>query len=308
MLMHMRETSLSIQPTPRERHEPALELLFSALPPDERVAQMAMTLGALRSGKLTSETLLEAVRGEEVVGAIWTCDLGGHASLVWPPQLAAGEDELAATRLLEAAQSQMRTRGVQLATAFLADHDSPDAQKLLRFGFRRAAEISYLASERSRFPAHPPAPHLEFEPFRDSQQPRLAALVERTYEQTLDCPALNGARNIDDVLEGYRQTGVYAPRRWLFVRQDNIDVGCLLLADHPQHDQWELVYMGVAPEYRGQGIGLDVTRHAQWLTNCAARARLVLAVDAANLPAAQGYIAAGFRQWDRRIVLIKRLA
>ena len=64
----------------------------------------------------------------------------------------------------------------------------------------------------------------------------------------------------EEVLSGYRTTGVFDPQRWLLVRQDGEDVGCLLLADHPTSSQWELVYMGLVPEVRGRGLGIELVR------------------------------------------------
>ena len=65
--------------------------------------------------------------------------------------------------------------------------------------------------------------------------------------------------------------------------------------------------MGVAPEARGQGIGLEITRQAQWLAAREHAERLVLAVDAANQPAIDVYAAAGFTGWDRRSVFVHML-
>ena len=105
-------------------------------------------------------------------------------------------------------------------------------------------------------------------------------LVERTYEGTLDCTALNGVRDIDDVINGYQATGVFRPENWLFVRSGGQDVGVLLLADHPQARHWELMYMGLVPEVRGRGWGRQIARYAQWLAprracraNCCGRRR-----------------------------------
>jgi len=131
-------------------------------------------------------------------------------------------------------------------------------------------------------------------------------VLEATYEQTLDCPVLNGVRQIEDVLVGYRSTGAFSPDYWLIVRHGGKDVGCLLLADHPQHDNIELVYMGVMSSLRGRGWGIQITRQAQWLTRRAGRRRLVLAVDAANTPAVRMYAEAGFQTWDRRSVYLRR--
>jgi ribosomal protein S18 acetylase RimI-like enzyme len=170
-------------------------------------------------------------------------------------------------------------------------------------GFEPLAELLYLVSGRDDFPRARPTSDLEFEPYSAAGHDRLARVVEATYEGTLDCPQLDGVRQIDDILAGYRSTGVFAPSRWLLVRNGARDVGCLLLADHPNEENWELVYMGLVPSARGNGWGKDVTRHAQWLTGQAGRARLVLAVDAANKPAIRTYLELGFRRWDRRRVL-----
>ena len=78
------------------------------------------------------------------------------------------------------------------------------------------------------------------------------------------------------------------------------------LSDYPEYDNWELVYMGVAPWARGKGWGIEIVRYAEWRTAQAGRKRLVLAVDAANRPGIAMYTAAGFQAWDRRVVWLKR--
>ena len=60
---------------------------------------------------------------------------------------------------------------------------------------------------------------------------------------------------------------------------------------------------GVDPFRPGQGLGVEISRYAQWLTHRAGRSRLVVAVDMANTPAICMYRAAGFEVWDRRTVL-----
>jgi ribosomal protein S18 acetylase RimI-like enzyme len=269
---------------------------------------MAVTLGALAAGKASTAGLLEAVAAGQTVGAVWASPLGGKAALVWPTQVAAGRPKQLHLDLLAAIDDWMRRHGLRLATAFLTDERGAEAEQFLLAGYKRAAEVLYLASQRSDFPADAPRTELTFGPFDESQLARLTALVEQTYEGTLDCPLLNGARQTSDVIESYRATGVYDPSRWLLLTHQGRDVGCLLLADHPQQNQWELVYMGLVPAARGKTWGMQITRHAQWLARQAGRSALVLAVDAANAPALRAYTQAGFRTWDRRFVLLKQIA
>jgi hypothetical protein len=143
---------------------------------------------------------------------------------------------------------------------------------------------------------------LRFEPLDAHNEPRLHRVVEQSYHGTRDCPTLNGVQPIADVLEGYRATGEHRPEHWLLVCHGEDDVGCLLLADHPRHENLELVYMGVLPDWRGRGWGLEIVRHAQRIARRLKRERLVLAVDAENRPALAMYASAGLRAWERREV------
>ena len=122
-----------------------------------------------------------------------------------------------------------------------------------------------MVSLASGFPDTEPATRLELESYAESQAPRLAALVEQTYEATRDCPAMNGMRQMADVLAGYRAAGTFDPGRWFFLHCGGRDVGCLLLTDHPEHKQWELVYVGLVTGVRGQGLGIEAVRRAQFL-------------------------------------------
>jgi len=100
---------------------------------------------------------------------------------------------------------------------------------------------------------------------------------------------MNGKRQMDDVLDGYRATGVFQPENWLIVEREGRDVGVLLLAEDPAAALFELVYMGLVPEARGKGFGAQVARHAVRLAGKANAERVVLAVDAANSPALAMY-------------------
>jgi ribosomal protein S18 acetylase RimI-like enzyme len=177
-----------------------------------------------------------------------------------------------------------------------------DMNFLTRCGFAELAELRYLVCFEEEFPESCPEGPLEFEVYREESYDRLKRVVAATYEGTLDCPGLNGVQRVEDVLAGYRATGVFDPARWLLVRHQGVDVGCLLLADHPDQDNMELVYMGVVSGYRGRGWGSAIARYAQWLTRLAGRPKLVAAVDTANGPGVEMYAGAGFEVWDRRRV------
>ena len=118
---------------------------------------------------------------------------------------------------------------------------------------------------------------------------------------------MNGVRNVDDVLQGYRATGHFNPERWFIVRHQGEEIGCLILTDYPEHATWELIYMGLLPAARGRGWGLGIVRHALWL---AGRHRETVSCwpwTRPIEPALRMYAAAGFQEWDRTSVYVRVL-
>jgi mycothiol synthase len=294
-----------IGPVPPEEQTGALRLVFSRLTEEARQRQLE-TLGVgIAAAGLRFPELLGAYRRGRLVGAVFSQVQPGRTAAFWPPQVVASEAATTAAKLLETACDRLARQEVCMAQALLETDTSPDVATLLKGGFERLAKLFYLVSPENEFPNHPPPGPLDFAQYGPSNHERLARVVEATYRETLDCPRLNGVRDIEDVLSGYRATGVFDPHRWLIVRHDDREVGCLLLADHPKDGSYELVYMGLVDSARGRGWGMLIARQAQWRTRQAGRTRLVLAVDAANQPALKIYSAVGFRAWDRRSAYVK---
>lgn len=135
-------------------------------------------------------------------------------------------------------------------------------------------------------------------------EPLLREALERSYEQTLDCPELCGLRDTSDVLESHRLAGEYDPKLWHLIFKHERPVGCAIYTPHPHVGTMELVYLGLAPEVRGIGLGSTLLK----LGIRAARERgattLTCAVDARNLPAIALYSRIGMRTTARRIAFI----
>jgi len=297
---------LTIGPAPPERVQQALWLVLGEMPQEDRSAATRLLLDETRRGGPSLDGLLEARRCRRSVGAVLFQVQAGGIAVVWPPRLVRGEPLDTAESLLDAATTRLAEKPVAAAHVLLPQVTQSDDRLLRGAGFAPVAELLYLAICCESFPSSAPAGPLEFEAYGEARHGRLARVVEATYRDTLDCPGLDDGRPIEDILAGYRATGVFSPDRWLIVRHDRRDVGCLLLADHPTAENMELVYMGLVPSARGHGWGTQIARHAQWLAGEAGRRRLVLAVDAANGPALRSYGAAGFEAWDRRQVYFRR--
>lgn len=258
-------------------------------------------------GHMSLDRLLVAQRRGELVGASWANLTAGRCAAIWVPRLVEGEMETAASHLLGVLQEGLVRDGVYLAQALLAPNDRLGANRLSRHGFRKAADLEYLAcSTATCSQSLGPSP-LSFEPYRPHLHGRFAEVVELTYQGTRDCPDLNGLRDTQDVLDGYMHTGQFHPDHWLLAQHQQAGVGCLLLADHKQHKQLELVYMGLIPSARGFGWGRLLVLQAQRIAGELGRQRVVLAVDANNRPAIDIYAAAGFVRCDQWQVFIKDL-
>jgi ribosomal protein S18 acetylase RimI-like enzyme len=268
--------------------------------------QWHSVLDGLAGGQLATAGLIEASSAspaEALLGVIWIQRQDGRvANLLMPIMASAAAQQQTdgiARELLEQAVHVAAAGGARLVQALLETDAEASAEQIRLAGFQQVAELLYLVSTPESFPTAPPIDELEFEPWSAAANDRLEAVVERSYVGTRDCPRLNGVRLTSEVLAGYRSIGPFDPARWLLVRHSGEDVGCLLLTEHPQ-GIWELAYMGLTPEARGRGWGLELTRHGQWLARQAGASRFVLAVDVNNAPALRAYAACGLVCWDRR--------
>src|SRR5262245_988980 len=165
------------------------------------------------------------------VGSVLADHLSGRAGAIWPPRVSdeSSMPRATADRLVSRAIEYLWAHGTSIVQAQLENQTGDDAQVLRAAGFEPFCELMYLASEEAEFPSDPPAPRLRFEPYSRANHARMVRVVEETYRDTLDCPRLNGLRDVEDVLEGYKATGEFDPSRWFIVRSEGRDVGCLLL-------------------------------------------------------------------------------
>lgn len=304
----------------------ALERVFGRLPQPARNLQIAEALAEIERTGGDGQIVLIARRDGNPVGAVWAQIQPGNVTSLWPPGLASSEPAATAAALVDLAVSKAAQAGARLVQSLLETTAKSSAQCLLQCGFKKTTDLLYLVSPLAKLPDSKPSSELVFEPLdtvaaTDPKLIRLAKIIQRTYEGTKDCPAVQGVRSADEVLTSYRGVGEFDPSRWFIVCDPNTnhDIGCLLLTEYRQVQNWELVYMGIVPEVRGRHLGLEIVRQAQWLAREANRReeiktaensaiqRVVVAVDAANTPAVAMYLAANFEVWDRRSVFLREI-
>ncbi len=328
-------TSLEIIPCPPDDQRAALELVLSAVAPEQRGAILAGLQPLAEQGVDVFSALVIARQGEQLVGAAWLQPLVGQTGTLWPATLAhegSPSDSVSPSTVSSSSLRQSLAQAALLATkerlpvelvqAMLESPDDPFAADLLAIGFTQLADLLYLmravprnAGTGEKIPndellqekAAEKAPLQLVSPALDDREV-FERLLLASYEQTLDCPALDGLRDIADTIAGYLAVGSYDPSLWFIAHWQGEPAGVLLLSPYPESSQWELTYMGVAPPFRGHGIGRLMLAEVERRAQIAGIEQVVLAVDASNHPAQRSYDAAGYLQWSRRTAYMKPLS
>lgn len=278
----------------------AFGLIFARLGPADQAERVERALSLVARGQLDPAGVLVARAGGAVAGAVVCATVPGAGSLIWPPAAATAvcEDEL-----VRAAGAWLRGRGAALTQCLLEEGQRALAAPLLRNGYAHITTLIYLTHDldiplgllatpsRLRFSRYEEAPG------------RFAEALMRTYEQTRDCPEVEGARTADEVIEGHGAQGRSGPRHWWLAWRGPEAVGVVVLADGGE-GEWELAYVGVVPEARRAGAGREMLLHALCEAKAGGASGLTLCVDERNVPARRLYGRAGMAERERRGVYL----
>lgn len=279
----------------------------------------AQAIGARRSLRswvkrvCTTGTSLDHLYGGfaadgRLIAAVLLVPQAGRTGLLFTAPPARSSDVNALAQVVTICCEQAPLGQVSLAQALLSPQEQREAQALVAAGFQKLATLAYMQAQVPARPTAPPTPAgVELHPFTPDLTDQVIAGLEASYRQTRDCPALRGLRETRDVLSGHRAVGIFDASLWTLVRVGGQPAGVLLLNRIPAAGCVELVYLGVAPEHRGRGLGTVLLQRA--LCQCAERgeSHLTLAVDTDNAPAMALYRRRGFTRTATRSVFIRRL-
>ena len=310
----MLSTPLQFDIARPDEHRAAMELVLRGVAPSARsgLIDAVATQPPERLGAL--DALIVARTSAGVVGATWAQPSPGQSAALWPPETTDDAPKGVVEGLLAEALRRTEVARVVMVQVLFEKEDDPRIEPLMQVGFERIAELLYMGrSLRSEDASSATPGPFRFETYEETQFDRLKRALQATYVKSLDCPGMEGRRDQEDMLAGYRSTGKYNPSDWFFVLSPESpqnekgphDDGVLLLAEHPVSQQYELVYMGVAPHARGQRMGRAIVAEAIRVSAKRGAGQLMVAVDAANAPARKLYEAAGFSPWTRRFVFVR---
>jgi GNAT superfamily N-acetyltransferase len=294
--------------------------------PDELTAALSLVLGSASHAADATHVLEFAQfaqhRGIDL-SATWVADVGGNFAWAVLPVVSPGRTMLLlgpasapansvgrqiAGGLVDAVCGHFARGDVQLAQVLLDPADDAARRLHESHAFRPVAQLIYLqAAPRRKAPPPPLPPGMRWVGYGPDTHALFGRTITQTYHQSLDCPRLNGVRDIEDVLAGHKATGAFDPRLWALLCEGEAPLGALLLARAAPADMVELVYLGLTPAARGRGLGDVLMRQALASTASAGAARLSLAVDADNAPALKLYYRHGMQRVGAKLALMRRL-
>jgi ribosomal protein S18 acetylase RimI-like enzyme len=293
------------QPASPVEQAEAFGLLFGHYSPADRQQRIANALGLVERGELDPAGLL-VLRGRRGLEGAMLCVLvPGASGLVWPPRcppsklLKEREDAL-----LRHGLPWLHGRGARIVQALLPAHDVA-ADPLLRNGFTHVTALWYLSHDLEVPVGHLRAPsRLQFTCYDPDDPEEFHRTLLGTYEDTLDCPEINGVRTVEEIIEGHRSQGPFDPSRWWLARAGKQAVGVVLITDPGEPLTWDIAYLGIVPGARRRGHGRELLLHVLIEARAAEVRQVTLSVDARNRPARALYASAGFQPCDLREVFL----
>ena len=253
------------------------------------------------------------------LGDVWLAERGGQIITAMLPVISPGRtmlllmpmehsSDIAADVLLDEVCHQFTDRGIRLAQALLDPAEPAMEKRMVAHGFRRMAELLYLhvSVKAASSPTLPEG--FTWQTYSPQTHALFAQTVTSSYHGSLDCPGLNGVRDIEDVLSGHKSAGEFDPCYWFALTENDQGRGVLLLSRLPNCDATELVYLGLTPEARSRGLADLLMRQALAATAQMGQSRLSLAVDSGNIPALRLYYRFGMSKVASKIAMMRELS
>lgn len=298
------------RPVARPEIDDALRLILAT---DGKTASDEQVLDFLNFALHRRIDLNQIHIAEEAGRLVWAVlpviSPGRTMLLLSPPRVSRPLSDTVAPQLIEHVVTHFAAQGVHLAQTLIDPREKSAIALYQHCGFTNLAELIYLhrAVRGSKYPTLPDGHRWTF--YSPQAHGVFGRAISASYAGSLDCPALNGRRGIEDVIAGHKAAGDFDPRLWHLLCADGHDdpLGVLLLARSPRSDALELVYLGVNPAHRGQGLGELMVRQALAVAGASDCGLLSLAVDARNAPALKLYYRNGMSRVCTRVALLRDL-
>lgn len=305
---------LYLGPAPEGSRRSALALLLTGRPREDDAAVDHFLHFAEEQGLDLSALWLASEGGPtgRMLGSVLLVPNHGATAMLFVGQATAWQDTSAVVRLIRAVCEGPGSKGLSVLQTLIDPGQVVEGQVLERAGLQKLAKLIYMQRPIEPGEHRVPRPVSlggcatpQILTYSEQTHADFARAIEASYVDTRDCPGLVGLRKIDDIIAGHQGTGRFDPGNWLaYFDEADQPIAVILLAQVAQGGAHELVYLGVAPDYRGKGIGGRLMSYAVSEAARQGGSRLYLAVDDRNDPAVRLYTAMGFRASTRKVAYV----
>jgi GNAT superfamily N-acetyltransferase len=256
---------------------------------------------------IEAQTHIVAVEDGRVTGTIGVLSQPGRVGLIFPPELDRPSVAVPGA-LIDAAVHRLEKAGAAFVQLTLMPEGAGLAEPFLQHGFSLLTDAVVLERPASRKPGAVPGGSLRGIPCNPEENAgRIAGLLARINEATLDCPELDSLRTAADLVTAHHSHSSAGRAHWWRYQESGNDVGVVLGTKAEDADAIEILFFGVVPEQRGKGFGRKLLDH--FLSEAVGDGRKTRAgMDSRNHFAESVYAACGFCETGRVRVWIHPLA
>ena len=295
---------LHIEPVADDRRNEALGYLLTGRTPRPGRHAQAEAFDQTIRRRAVQVDLWWALRKGRCVAAAMTAENPGRSAQLFYGPPGRGADTQVAAELIRSLCAATLARNVAFIQAVTERRQRRIKAVLAAAGFEHLAELDSMQIDLPHASPDRTGPSLRWRTRQQWRPNELADVLTATYQESLDCPKLNGLRGPGDVIAGHQSLGVFCPQTWWIVDVDDRAAGCCLVNDTSDPSAGMIVYLGVAAPLRGRGLGRTMIRHVADVATRRGKSALTLAVDLRNTYALNVYRAEGFRVIDSRTALL----
>ncbi|MCC7192162.1 MAG: GNAT family N-acetyltransferase [Phycisphaeraceae bacterium] len=299
----MDDPSVVVRRASLEQRRVALSLLILGMARPSHAA-VDQFLDYTQKQRMSLEDLWLALEHDQPVAAGLLVPSPGRTAILFiSPTIVT--DGMVESRLAQTICQSQNPQRVRLVQAILDPGQDAESKALRAAGFRNLATLIYMQRVTERSEIKPNfAPAFELCTWSGTNRALFEHAIERSYENTLDCPGLLGLRQISDVLDGHMSSGRFTPDLWSVIHRDGKPAGVMLINLAATHQGAELVYLGLSPEARNKGLARKLLEYGLSLAHRHGASSLTLAVDDQNTPALKLYQSMRFHAYARKHAMI----
>ena len=294
----------------------AVELHISGFPAESREERRRELLQNSESGLVCLDRSRVLVRNSQLLACLLVekrQDLAWHFHLPVFAKPVEPDAVLQLKRALLAGLCEDFDRSdAWIAQGLISPEQGDEASVLSSSGFPVLTDLLFMGySCPHEFPVQAGQEFWQHETWSDSRANLFSAIIESTYEETRDCPELNGLRTGRHALTSHSLSGCFDPELWRLYSHGKHPAGIALINPHPDgpdvssRSVWEIVYIGVARAFRNRGLGRQMLSDLLASACAGGAAEVILGVDIRNEPAIRLYEQFGFQKFDRRQVHVR---